>query len=234
MRVWDSIRQLFLSFKLRDERRYARRWIRRLELGRRHSTLGNDIKDEAETRRKAEQWLEYMRGLGLKPEHACIEIGCGSLWAAEPIIRYLGPGKYVGLDITDYFFSLGRKRLGALIDEKNVELCVLTSEEVARQARRSADFVFARKVLAHVEPDELPEFMANFCRLIHAGTIGVIDNPKTETTRYRNPGTLEYALADILPHVPAGIKCTQHRFTLILCREAAPAMSPDEAARAFA
>ena len=230
MQVWDSIQRMFLSLRLRGERRYARRWIRRLELGRRHSTLGNDIKDEAATRHKAGQWLEYMRALGLKPDHSCIEIGCGSLWAAEPIIRYLGPGKYVGLDITDYFFSLGRTRLAALIDEKRVELCVLTPKELERRA----DFVFARKVLAHVEPDELPEFMANFCRLIHSGTIGVIDNPKTETTLYRNPGTIAYALADILPHVPPGIRCTQHRFTLILCRGCAPVMNPDEAARVFA
>lgn len=234
MRVWDSIRAFLLRLWLRDERRYARRWILRLKLGRRHSTLGNDVKDEAETRRKAEQWLAYMRGLGLKPNHACVEIGCGSLWAAEPVIRYLDPGKYVGLDITDYFFSLGRRRLGTLIDKKRVELRVLTPEELTRQADRPADFVFARKVLAHVEPDELPEFMANFCRLIHSGTIGVIDNPKTETTGYRNPGTIAYALADILPHVPPGIKCTQHRFTLILCREMAPVMNPDDAARAFA
>jgi SAM-dependent methyltransferase len=233
MPVWNSLQYSFLGFLLRDERRYARRWIRRLKLGRRHSTLGNDLKDEALTRHKAEQWLAYMRAIGLKSEHRCIEIGCGSLWAAEPIIRYLEPGKYVGLDITEYFYELGRVRLGSLLKEKRVELARMSDTEIARQAEIPADYLFARKVLAHVLPDELPDFMSICCRLLGPKTIGVIDNPMTALTRYRNPGTLAYALADIAPHIPAGIECTQNRYTIILRRETAPTVAADAAGLVF-
>lgn len=65
-----------------------------------------------------EQQLELMRGpigawrvdrevqvralekLGLKPEHRLLEIGCGPLQAGAPLIRYLEPRHYTGVDIS--------------------------------------------------------------------------------------------------------------------------------------
>ena len=218
MPIRQIFERLILKYALRHEARYARRWIVRMKLGRRHSTLGNDLKDEARTRYSAEEWLKYLRTLGLQPRHRCIEVGCGSLWAAEPIIRYLEPGRYAGIDITDYFYGFGRERLAPLLDEKKVDLAVIKEETLARLASRPADFVFARKVLAHVRPDELPGFIANFCRLLGPETIGVIDNPPTEETCYRNPGSIDYALADVARHLSPEFTATQDDWAIIVRR----------------
>jgi len=38
--------------------------------------------------------------LGLQPNHRLLEIGCGPLQAGAPLIRFLDPGNYVGVDIS--------------------------------------------------------------------------------------------------------------------------------------
>ncbi|MGZ2412768.1 SAM-dependent methyltransferase [Sphingomonas sp. F9_3S_D5_B_2] len=38
--------------------------------------------------------------LGLQPEHQFLEIGCGPLQIGTPLIRYLEPGHYTGVDIS--------------------------------------------------------------------------------------------------------------------------------------
>jgi len=199
--------------------RYAHRWIRRLQGGRKHSTLGATVKDEAVTRHKAVRWLDYLVRLGLKPEHVCVEIGCGSLWAAEPVINYLLPNRYVGLDITDYFYELGRQRLDPMLRERGVELAVISQDTLPKIAARRADFVFARKVLAHVRPSELPDFITTLCALLGPGSLGVIDNPNVPQTRLRNPATLDYSLADFTAHLPPDFSCTQDERAILVRRK---------------
>src|SRR3569623_184107 len=111
----SPIRQLFKRVKRRlfpktAEQRYIALLSKRMEEGWEHSTLGPNIRDEAYTRGKADDWAQRMVEYGLKPDHFCVEYGCGSLWAAEPIIRYLDAGRYYGIAITDKFNEFGRER----------------------------------------------------------------------------------------------------------------------------
>ena len=96
------------------ERRYARRVMTKLKNGQLHATLGIEVRDAEYTKAKAERWLGNLKALGLRPEHLCVEYGCGSLWAAEPVIHYQQAGRFIGLDVTDEFYELGRQRLGGL------------------------------------------------------------------------------------------------------------------------
>jgi Methyltransferase domain len=219
MRLLQIISRLTGFPRLDDKARYVRRWKKRLQKGRMHSTLGLAPKDEATTRSKAEQWLDYLIRLGLKPEHVCVEIGCGSLWAAEPVIKYLQPGRYIGLDITEYFYQLGRERIGSLLEERGAELAVISEATLAKAAARRPNLVFARKVLAHVKPPELPQFVANFCALLGPDSLAVIDNPKVPRTHLRNPGTIDYALADFAAHLPPGFVCDQDERAIFVRRK---------------
>jgi SAM-dependent methyltransferase len=213
--------RLVLKFRLRNEPRYVRRWILRMASGRQHSNLGNNLKDVPRARWAARDWLRYLTSMGLRPHHTCVEVGCGSLWAAEPVIEYLDAGKYTGLDITEQFYRFGEERLGDVLRAKAVTLAVITDGELRSLEAMPPDFVFARKVLAHLRPDELPDFVTMFCRLVGPHSIGLIDNPPTEKTRYRNPGTIDYALEDFRRHVPAGITCTQDQWAIVVRREPA-------------
>ena len=106
----DAYRILTLSGA---ERRYQQRVLSRLARGEKLGTLGNNIQDEATTRERGDQWLAHLIQLGLKPEHLCVEYGCGSLWCAEPIIHYMQPGRFVALDVTDAFYAYARPLLGS-------------------------------------------------------------------------------------------------------------------------
>ena len=43
--------------------------------------------------------MTFFRERGLVPSSRLLEIGCGPLTAGIPIIEYLEPGNYVGVDI---------------------------------------------------------------------------------------------------------------------------------------
>jgi len=44
--------------------------------------------------------VRALEKLGLRSEHDLLEIGCGPLQAGAPLIRYLDPGRYTGVDIS--------------------------------------------------------------------------------------------------------------------------------------
>ncbi len=200
------------------EQRYVRYWLSALARGRLHSTLGDTVKDEADTREKARLWLSHLVAFGLRPEHLCVEFGCGSLWCAEPVIEYLQAGRFIGLDITDEFFELGRTRLSGLVTEKQVRLMVASPEAIRAVADLEPDFVYSRKVLPHVAPDRLGHYLANACGLMGRRTRLVIDNAPVEVSRHTDKMLWAYALDDITRHLPVDLRCEQTEVALVIER----------------
>jgi hypothetical protein len=191
----------------------------RMAAGWEHSTLGPKIRDEAYTRRKAEAWAERMVGYGLKRDHLCVEYGCGSLWAAEPIIRLLEPGRYFGLDITDQFYEFGRARLGDLMQEKQVRLGVISEAKLREVAALKPDFVFSRKVLPHVAEDALPRFLANVASLTGPDTVAVLDNTPIPGDDGQLTGR-RYTVEMMQKLLPAGFQIEQREYGALLRRHA--------------
>jgi hypothetical protein len=191
----------------------------RMAAGWEHSTLGPKIRDEAYTRGKAEAWAERMVGYGLKRDHLCVEYGCGSLWAAEPIIRFLEPGGYVGLDITDQFYEFGRERLGDLMQERQVRLGVISEPKLREIAALKPDFVFSRKVLPHVAEDALPRFLRNVASLMEPKTIAVLDNTPIAGDDGKMTGR-RYTVEMMQNFLPAGFEIEQSRYGALLHRRA--------------
>jgi cyclopropane fatty-acyl-phospholipid synthase-like methyltransferase len=172
-----ALGRLQALFRKPAEERYLAGMAKKLAAGAKHSTLGPRIRDEEYTREKAERWAERMVAeYGLKPDHLCVEYGCGSLWAAEPILRYLAPGRYIGLDITDQFYEYGRARIGDLLREKQARLGVIAPEKLKEVAALQPDFLFSRKVLPHVAEDGLARYLANVASLLTPKTVAVLDN----------------------------------------------------------
>jgi hypothetical protein len=200
------------------EQRYVRYWVGALGRGRLHSTLGAQVKDEAYTREKAKGWLNRLVAFGLQPEHFCVELGCGSLWCAEPVIHYLQPGRFIGLDITDKFFELGRSRLNGLDVEKQVRLMVVSPPGIRTIAEMEPDFVYSRKVLPHVPPDRLGSYLANAYGLMGRRTKLVIENEPVERSGPRDKILWAYALDDIKRHLPPDLRCEQTDVAVVIER----------------
>jgi hypothetical protein len=186
------------------ERRYERRILRRMARGDLTNTLGIHIRDEAHIRATSEEWLTNLVTLGLRPDSLCVEYGCGSLWCAEPVIRYLQPGRFIGLDITDRFYELGRQRLYELASEKQVGLAKISRTSLREVAALNPDFVYSHRVIHHVPRRALTRYVRRITALLNQRTILVIENCR----RYNGE--------DIRPHLPQDWLCRQEAFGLVI------------------
>jgi hypothetical protein len=209
MFVWllqtiDRVLGLRVSDTKRSGRNYADRVLKKLASGASHSTLGNRIKDEAYTRERAARWLAVLKDCGLKPEMLCVEYGCGSLWAAEPIIDYLDPDKFIGVDIVDGFYKMGLERIADLANRKRPQFAVITVENLGPIAARNPQFIYSRKVLSHIAPGDRTEFFKLLCSIIGRDTIVVIDSITQSSTVERNKGTWSHSVEEVARDLPAG------------------------------
>jgi hypothetical protein len=212
-RSTTALRSIWRALQLRrPERRYERRILKRMERGDLTNTLGVQIRDEAHVRTMAERWLAELIKLGLGPDHLCVEYGCGSLWCAEPVIRYLRPGRFIGLDATDSFYGFGRQRLGGLLTEKRVGLAVISRRTLREVAGLKPALVYSHRVLHHVPRHALARYMRNITSLLNERSILVIENCR------------RYHAEDIQPHLPPNWQCRQESFGLVItCRAKSPA-----------
>lgn len=198
-----------------QKQRYADAVLRKIKRGEKHSTLGVEVRDEAYTRAKAERWLSRLVDYGLKPEHLCVEFGCGSLWAAEPVIRYLDSGRFIGLDVTDQFYEFGRQRIGTLLREKQVKLAVIAKPSLREIASLQPDYIYSRKVLPHVNKASLPQYMANVASLMHPKTVAVLDNTPTFDDEGNVSGR-RHTVEEMQALLPASLEIRQERYAAII------------------
>ena len=82
-------------------------------------------------------------------------------------MRYLDPGHFWGLDVTDRFFTKGIDLVGAeVIGEKRPHLRVISPESVREVADVKPDFVVSEAVATHVPEADLPDYFSNIMEMI--------------------------------------------------------------------
>jgi hypothetical protein len=217
-RSQDLLRDLWLTvWRGRPEDRYAARTLERMAAGKLRDTIGLTVRNEEHTRAQAERWLAELCSLGLRPEHLCVEYGCGSLWCAEPVIRYMDSGRFIGLDVTDAFYDFGRQRLGQLLEEKAVRLDVISTRTVTEAAALEPDFVFSHRVLHHVPLRGLARYVRSVCALVGRRTVLVIEH-RPRPLRGTSIKAPRYTVADIRRHLPRDLKCEAYDFGFVVTR----------------
>jgi SAM-dependent methyltransferase len=118
------------------------------------------------------QWDEHRRfqlafliDQGLNPSHKLLEIGCGPLTGGVPIISYLGPDSYVGIDIRGSVLDLAWCEVGmAEISNKNPRLVCSSSFGAQELRDEQFDFVLSFSVLFHLSDDLLQPYFAQVAR----------------------------------------------------------------------
>lgn len=123
---------------------------------------------------------------GLRPEHRVIEYGCGSLRLAAHFIRFLEPGNFLGLDVIDGYFELGKQALGpALPAEKRPRLEIISDASLAGARQFGADRIYSNLVCVHIHPDEIGAYFSNLVSLAHRGGARLIFNAEISETPVR-------------------------------------------------
>lgn len=112
-----------------------------------------------------------IRDWGLRPDERVVDYGCGSLRVGQHLIRYLDPGRYIGLDVTDAFYRDGLQMLEpGLAEAKEPYLAVIDDALLERLSRQPPDVLLSVAVAMHVPPQELDAFFARLLRLAGPAT----------------------------------------------------------------
>jgi SAM-dependent methyltransferase len=119
--------------------------------------------------------FEAIRDWNLEPEETLIDYGCGSLRVGQHLIRYLDPGKYTGIDITDVFYKDGIEMLEpGLVEAKAPRFGVIGEALIDRLALDPPDVVLSVAVVMHIPPQELERYFDRVLRLIGPHTRAMI------------------------------------------------------------
>ena len=146
---------------------YAHKAVESINRNIPHATLGKRLRSGQEWSQAGVKQLEFLKKEGLKPHHRLVDFGCGSLLVGQHLIRYLDPGHYWGLDITDVFIQMGVELLPQVLLAERKPRFRIIDPSVLEEARRvEPDFVYSRAVLRHVPPEELSEFFSQIMSLL--------------------------------------------------------------------
>jgi ubiquinone/menaquinone biosynthesis C-methylase UbiE len=111
--------------------------------------------------------FDYLVAHGLLPTHRLLDIGCGSLRGGLHFIRYLEPGHYVGLDISQPILDAGRRFVDeAGLAARSPTLLVVRDFRFGELDSLRFDFLLAQSVFTHMPASEIDECLAHVGRVM--------------------------------------------------------------------
>lgn len=173
---WWRLRHPFARYEVY----YA--WVvkRKLRRGRKHPAIG----PRAKASRGEREMIDVLLRHGLQPHHVFLDYGCGSLRLGRPMIEYLEPERYWGLDLTQEFLDAGVAHLGpALHTEKRPVLRVIGAEGLAAARAAKLDVIGAWHVCGKVPDQIFADFFTKVVGLMHPGTRAYLQFEETPRRR---------------------------------------------------
>lgn len=111
--------------------------------------------------------FDYLRSQGLKKGHSLLDYGCGRMRAGLHFAKFLGPGRYVGVDISEERLKNGRElmRAAGIGDDEYESICVRDCY-LRELDGRKFDFVWAASVLTHMPENDIRAALSSIRRLL--------------------------------------------------------------------
>jgi len=129
------------------------RWMLASREARRHALVGTLRHWKS---RRAFQ-IGFLKKSGLKPAHYLLDIGSGTLRGGLPIIAYLEPGHYYGVEVRSDVFEEGLKELREARLEGKRPILRLERDLHPLDLGRKFEFVWAFSVLIHLTDERLED-----------------------------------------------------------------------------
>lgn len=117
--------------------------------------------------------FDFLRRMGLQPEHSMLDLGCGTLRGGRHFIRYLHESGYTGIDISPACIDAARQLLkDEGLEDKQPTLILNTSRslEFLEFQGRQFDFILAQSVFTHLPEELIRECFAHVGKVMHANT----------------------------------------------------------------
>jgi SAM-dependent methyltransferase len=114
--------------------------------------------------------FDLVKREGCKPDSRLLEIGCGNLHGAVPLIEYLREGNYVGIDPNEWLRKAAMKDpyVHRLCKEKKARFLNVDDFDASSLGIKF-DFVFSHSVLSHCAHWQLEVFLRNVCKVLAPG-----------------------------------------------------------------
>ncbi|PWW00234.1 methyltransferase family protein [Hoeflea marina] len=134
-------------------------------IGRRHADVG-PLEVWAERRQFQ---LDFLRRFGLAPVHRLLDLGCGTLRGGIPLIAYLQPGHYTGLESRTETLAEARQELAesGLTDRRPTLLHVVSLADIHLENRQ--DYIWAFSVMIHFTDAVLEDALSLVSRSLADG-----------------------------------------------------------------
>ncbi len=118
---------------------------------RRHSRVG----PPKLWKEKRDFQIQFLKQVGLEPQHYLFDLGCGTLRGGIPIIEYLEKGHYFGVEARREVLDEGRKELreSKLVDKEPT--LIATADISSVNLEQQFDYIWAFSVLIHMEDEIL-------------------------------------------------------------------------------
>lgn len=113
--------------------------------------------------------FEFLVHEGLRPHHRFLDIGCGSLRGGLHFIRYLDPGRYVGMDASAELLEAGREELRqAGLEDRGSTLVHMSDFGLHRLGGRF-DMALAQSVFTHLPVNDIIRCLMGVDRVLAPG-----------------------------------------------------------------
>jgi SAM-dependent methyltransferase len=124
-----------------------------------------------------ESYVEFLKQHGLQPHHDILDFGCGYGRVTIPLLRYLEPGRYVGVDLSTERIRMAWEYvdLEGLRDTKPSLHVTPRDNSFAYLGDRKFDFIWARAVLGHMPLQDVRDCLAGLRRLLKPGGVFIGD-----------------------------------------------------------
>jgi hypothetical protein len=162
------------------ERYYVHRVLSKIKSGAGHPAIGptaRPLRNEAEL-------LQFLLKHGLQPGDLTIDYGCGSLRLAPPLIAFLEPGKYWGMDLAQEFLDLGLAHLSPeLAQAKRPRLDVINDNVIRRARSEAPRYIISWHVCSKVPENRIDAYIGNIVTMMTPGATALVHFPEAAVIR---------------------------------------------------
>ena len=134
--------------------------------------------------------LELLKREGCRPDSRVLEIGCGRLHLAVPLIQYLNDDHYVGMDPNEWLRQVALKKepVRKLVEEKGARFLSGDTFD-ASELGIKFDYIFSHSVLSHAAHWQFEQFLRNTAAVMAPGGRNLSSIRLAEGNEYGSEGT---------------------------------------------
>lgn len=136
--------------------------------------------------------LQLLQKEGLQESHYVLEVGCGALMSAIPIMSYLQSGHYVGIDPNPWLMKqsllIGENQ--QVVHEKQ-PIFLSNMDFDGSSCAITFDYVFAHSIMSHAAHWQLPLFFENTSKVLKENGKVIFSIRLTKPNEYGNEGAFQ-------------------------------------------